>query len=221
MALFNNITEVAISNSINDVPNNKELPENNKAQCYSLSTCQISSPDSTNATIGWLPSPNKPEPERMKLKTGEWILTTQVPQIKSKAMCPITRTADIHYIPHEEISLSSNMTKSESGNKSYGNKKYLVKSTAETMCHDAEYDVILDKCRRPKSPKQNSSSSQEEFLSDHESTSDDYTAIDVDEMRNLTAKIRRSNRIARPVYDPFIDQQVRSVAVSMHKMFLC
>ena len=85
----------------------------------------------------------------------------------------------------------------------------------ETTCHDADSEVIVDKCKKQKALKQNSSLSQEEFLSDDESTSDNDTEIDSDEIKNLTAKIRRSNRIARPVYDSFIDQQVRNEVVNI------
>ena len=48
----------------------------------------------------------------------------------------------------------------------------------------------------------------EEYLSNEDSSSDDDNQIDADEIKKLTAVIRRSNRVARPVYDSFIDQQV-------------
>ena len=56
----------------------------------------------------------------------------------------------------------------------------------------------------------------EEYLSNEDSSSDDDNQIDADEIKNLTAVIRRSNRVARPVYDSFIDQQV----ILLHGLFL-
>ena len=51
-------------------------------------------------------------------------------------------------------------------------------------------------------------SSDKEYISDETSTSENEDEIDVDEMRTLKSKLRRSNRVARPVYDSFTDQQV-------------
>ena len=56
----------------------------------------------------------------------------------------------------------------------------------------------------------------EEYLSNEDSSSDDDNQIDADEIKKLTAVIRRSNRVARPVYDSFIDQQV----LLFHGLFL-
>jgi len=53
----------------------------------------------------------------------------------------------------------------------------------------------------------------EEYLSNEDSSSDDDNQIDADEIKKLTAVIRRSNRVARPVYDSFIDQQVSEEAL--------
>ena len=56
----------------------------------------------------------------------------------------------------------------------------------------------------------------EEYLSNEDSSSNDDNQIDADEIKKLTAVIRRSNRVARPVYDSFIDQQV----ILLHGLFL-
>jgi hypothetical protein len=51
-------------------------------------------------------------------------------------------------------------------------------------------------------------SDAEEFSDNEASTSDNEDVIDADEIKTLTSELRRSSRVARPVYDPFIDQQV-------------
>ena len=51
--------------------------------------------------------------------------------------------------------------------------------------------------------------SDAEGVSDDDvSTSENEDVIDADEMKTLMSKLRRSSRVARPVYDPFIDKQV-------------
>ena len=40
------------------------------------------------------------------------------------------------------------------------------------------------------------------------SSSENEEEIDAEEMKTLKSKIRRSNRVAKPVYDPFVDKQV-------------
>ena len=72
------------------------------------------------------------------------------------------------------------------------------------MRHYKEHKIILDDSAKSMA----SSSYFDEYCSGNDSTSDDDNEIDADEIKRLTAKIRRSNRVPRPVYDSFIDQQV-------------
>lgn len=59
-------------------------------------------------------------------------------------------------------------------------------------------------------------SSDKESISDETSTSENEDEIDVDEMKTLKSKLRRSNRVARPVYDSFTDQQV-NISLNLQK----
>ena len=80
---------------------------------------------------------------------------------------------------------------------------FIAKHKSHNTCHRMESENILDNSAKGRV----SSNYIEEYHSD-ECSSSDNNEIAVDEIEKLTAKIRRSNRVARPVYDSFIDQQV-------------
>ena len=145
-----------------------------------LNSCKISSPETTNATIGWLPSSdNSPEKEHSD-RTGEWLLTSSISLTKNQITCP-----EIYYT------------------KAKNNTQAFTKHKSHYTCHKMESQNILDDSAKGRV----SSNYIEEYHSD-ECSSSDNNEIAVDEIEKLTAKIRRSNRVARPVYDSFIDQQV-------------
>ena len=116
-------------------------------------------------------------------RTGKWMLTSSISLTKNQITCP-----EIYH------------TKAKNNIQAF-----TTKDTSHNTCHKMESQNILDD-----SPKGRVSSNYiEEYHSDECSSADD-NEISVDEIEKLTAKIRRSNRVARPVYDSFIDQQVLS-----------
>ncbi len=47
-----------------------------------------------------------------------------------------------------------------------------------------------------------------EFEAEEDSSSENEDEIDADEMSKLKSRQRRSSRVARPVYDTFVDKKV-------------
>ena len=146
-----------------------------------LNSCKISSLETPNATIGWLPpSNNSPEKEHND-RTGKWLLTSSISVTKNQLTCP-----EIYY------------TKAKNNTQAF-----TTKHKSHDTCHKMESKNSLDDSAKGRV----SSNYIEEYHSDECSSSDD-NEIGADEIEKLTAKIRRSSRVARPVYDSFIDQQV-------------
>ena len=169
---------------IDDFPNDSVNVsfENGTEDDLLLNSCKISSPEIPNATIGWLPSSsiNSPEKEHSG-RTGEWLLTSSISLTKNQITYP-----EIYY------------TKAKNNTQAF-----TAKHKSHNTCHRMESENILDNSAKGRV----SSNYIEEYHSD-ECSSSDNNEIAVDEIEKLTAKIRRSNRVARPVYDSFIDQQV-------------
>ena len=155
--------------------------ENETENNLLLNSCKISSPETPNATIGWLPSSNNPPEKEYSDRTGEWLLTSSISLTKNQITCP-------------EISY----TKAKNNT-----QVFTTKHKSHNTCHKMESQNILNDSAKGRVH----SNYIEEYHSDECSSSDD-NEIGVDEIEKLTAKIRRSNRVARPVYDSFIDQQV-------------